>query len=76
MTDTTVIDFPGQSGPGQSGASSQAETFRDWLSWAECELSILGFELTKSSYDWDTAFKQGLRPEVAAEQAASGLEAG
>ncbi len=71
MTDTTVIAFPGQ-----PDASDRAEAFRDWLSWAECELSILGFELAKCSYDWDAAFKQGLRPEVAAEQAASGVEAG
>jgi len=71
MTDATVIAFPVS-----SGTSSSADGFRDWLSWAECELSILGFALSESGYDWDAAYKKGLRPEVAAAQAAKGLEAG
>lgn len=71
MTDATVIAFPTG-----SVSSNDGEGFRDWLSWAECELSILGFELSASGYDWDAAYKKGLRPEVAAEQAAAGLDAG
>ena len=70
MTDDTVIAFPQRAAP--SGA---ADGYRDWLSWAECEFSILGFALSASSYDWEAAYRKGLRPEVAAEQAAEGLDA-
>ena len=71
MTDATVIAFP--SPPGASGG---ADPYNDWLSWAECELSILGFELADSRFDWEAAYKEGLRPEAAAAQAAKGFEAG
>ncbi len=71
MSDANVIAFPVS-----AAASSDADGFRDWLSWAECELSILGFELSASNYDWRSAHKKGLRPEVAAEQAARGLDVG
>ena len=71
MTDATVIAFP--TPPGTSGG---ADPFSDWLSWAECELSILGFELSASHFDWQSAYQEGLRPEVAAAQAARGFETG
>ena len=71
MSDANVLAFPGH--PVQS---SGADAYRDWLSWAECELSILGFELSASRYDWHAAYKKGLRPEEAAEEAADGFKAG
>ena len=71
MTDANVIAFPAPSVP-----SSEDDAFGNWLSWAECELSILGFDLSASSYDWRAAYNKGLRPEVAAEQAASGRDVG
>ncbi len=68
MIDANVLAFPG--GPAQSGG---ADAYRDWLSWAECELSILGFDLPESPYDWHAAYKKGLRPEQAAKEAAEGF---
>ena len=57
MSGQTVVAFPGRD-------------FQGWLNWVECELSILGFEMSKHTYDWRAAFDSGLRPEVAAERAA------
>jgi hypothetical protein len=57
MANETVIAFPGRD-------------FQSWLSWVECELSILGFDLSKHSYDWKQSFDHGLRPEQAAAEAA------
>ncbi|HIP78006.1 MAG TPA: hypothetical protein EYH07_06050 [Kiloniellaceae bacterium] len=74
MTDATVIEFPGH--PSSRGTSRPAETYRDWLSWAECELSILGHYIAASGFDWEAAYRDGLRPEAAAAQAAEQIEAG
>jgi hypothetical protein len=71
MSDATVIAFPPR-----AGAASTPDSYRDWLSWAECELSILGYDLSACNYDWQAAHAKGLRPEVAAAQAADGQEAG
>lgn len=70
MTDANVIAFPVRNG------QAKADSFRDWLSWAECELAILGYDLSATDYDWRKAHEMGLRPERAAEQAAQGLDAG
>jgi hypothetical protein len=69
MTDANVIAFP-------SPVTSAVETdrFRDWLSWVECELAILGYELSACSYDWRAAHDAGLRPEVAAGRAVLDFE--
>ncbi|MEQ8326954.1 MAG: hypothetical protein RH951_07335 [Parvibaculum sp.] len=71
MTDANVIAFPVRAMP-----STPADEFGDWMSWAECELAILGYEVSATSYNWRAAHEKGLRPEVAAEHAARGLEAG
>ena len=71
MSDATVIAFPPR-----GGAASTSDSYRDWLSWAECELSILGYDLSACNYDWQAAHAKGLRPEEAAAQAADGQEAG
>ncbi|MGD1879586.1 MAG: hypothetical protein ACFB13_19050 [Kiloniellaceae bacterium] len=84
--DANVIAFPARATPpSKSGAKSGAkpgsklesrsEEFRDWMSWAECELAILGYDLSACDYDWRAAHTKGLRPEIAAEQAARGLDA-
>ena len=57
MTDQTVVPFVGRD-------------FQSWYNWVECELSILGFDISKHSYDWKAAFERGLRPELAAKEAA------
>ncbi|WP_420348950.1 hypothetical protein [Pelagibius sp.] len=74
MTDATVIAFPGHAP--SSAPSSPAEAYRDWLSWAECEFSILGHDIAASGFDWEAAYRDGLRPEAAAAQAAAQVEAG
>lgn len=74
MTDATVIEFPGQTS--SPGRARPAETYRDWLSWAECELSILGHDMAASGFDWEAAYRDGLRPEAAAAKAAERIEAG
>lgn len=61
MASDNVVDFPGRD-------------FQTWLSWAECELSILGNDFFRSNYNWQTAFGRGLRPEQAAQEAARDLE--
>ena len=71
MSDPNVIAFPPR-----GGAASTPDSYRDWLSWAECELAILGFDLSACDYDWKSAHEKGLRPEVAAAQAAEGQEVG
>ena len=70
MTDANVIAFPVR-----DQSSGKADAFRDWLSWAECELAILGYDLSACDYDWRAAHAKGLRPEVAAAQAAQIIEA-
>ena len=70
MTDANVIAFPVR-----DAAAGKADAFRDWLSWAECELAILGYDLSACDYDWRAAHAKGLRPEVAAAQAAQIIEA-
>lgn len=78
MSDTatsgaTVIAFPDRN---RTVAASPVDPFDDWMSWAECELSILGYDLSATSYNWRAAHEKGLRPEVAAEHAVRSLEAG
>lgn len=68
-----VIAFPARN---RTVAAVPVDPFDDWMSWAECELSILGYDLSATSYNWRAAHEKGLRPEVAAEHAARGLEAG
>lgn len=65
MSDANVIDFPRP-----SLQPPRHDDYRDWLSWAECELSILGYELSACDYDWRAAHAKGLRPEAAAAEAA------
>jgi len=69
MNDFNVIAFP-------KPRTSQAphDNFRDWMSWAECELAILGYDLLESGYDWRDAHARGMRPETAAAQAADVIE--
>ena len=57
MTTQTVVAFPGRD-------------FESWMSWAECELAILGFDVATHEFDWATAFRQGLKAEDAAAEAA------
>lgn len=71
MSDANVIAFPVRAAP-----PTPTDTFNDWMSWAECELSILGYDVSATDYNWRAAHQKGLRPEVAAEHAARGLEAG
>jgi hypothetical protein len=69
MSDANVIDFPRR-----AVAVSPHNGYRDWLAWVECELSILGYDLSACDYDWRAAHAKGLRPEVAATEAAGRLE--
>ena len=57
MSDNKVVAFPGRD-------------YHSWLNWVECELSILGFEMSSQHCDWKSLFDRGLRPETAASQAA------
>ena len=61
MSHQTVVAFPGRD-------------YRSWFNWVQCELSILGFDISKHSYDWQAAFERGLRPEAAAGEAAQLFE--
>jgi hypothetical protein len=65
MSDANVIAFPPPAAP-----SSKPDSYRDWLSWVECELAILGYDLSACDYDWRAAHSKGLRPEAAAAAAA------
>ena len=69
MSDANVISFPQR-----EASQSKADAFRDWLSWTECEVAILGYDLPACDYDWRAAHAKGLRPEVAAAQAVQGIE--
>jgi hypothetical protein len=57
MSDNKVVPFP-------------RRDYHSWLNWVECELSILGFEISSHTCDWKSLFDRGLRPETAASQAA------
>ncbi len=70
MSDANVIAFPVRAAP-----ASPADEFSDWMSWAECELAILGYDVTATDYNWRAAHEKGLSPEVAAEHAVRSLEA-
>ena len=65
MSDAKVIAFPNRSAP-----LPRPDRYRDWLSWVECELAILGYDLSTCDYDWPAALAKGLRPEAAAAEAA------
>lgn len=65
MSDANVIDFPRR-----ATAVTPQNSYRDWLAWVECELSILGYDLSACDYDWRAAHARGLRPEAAAAEAA------
>lgn len=65
MTDAIVIAFP-----------KRQQDFEAWCGWAECELSILGFEMADTGYDWRAAFEHGLKPEDAAAEAAKSAKTG
>jgi hypothetical protein len=71
MTDSNVIAFPVRGAPPQP-----TDDFSDWMAWAESELAILGYEVSATSYNWRLAHQRGLRPEVAADHAVRGLQAG
>jgi len=71
--DDNVIAFPVRS---RTVSVAPVDPFDDWMSWAECELAILGFDLTATTYNWRAAHQKGLRPEVAAEHAVRGLQVG
>lgn len=62
----TVVAFPGK-GPAEINPTE----FSGWLSWTQCELSILGVEPVDVKYDWRKAFERGLAPHEAAAEAAS-----
>jgi hypothetical protein len=64
MSDANVIAFPVAAAP-----STKAGDFQTWLSWAECELAILGYDLSATDFDWRSAHAKGLRPELAAAEA-------
>lgn len=70
MTDQTVIAFPIR-----EKLPEPRRDFHAWISWVECELSILGFDLHEHDYDWRGAFDRGQRPDAAAAKAASLFEA-
>lgn len=61
MTAQTVVSFPGRD-------------FESWMSWAECELAILGYDVTAHEFDWTAAFHRGLKAEDAAAEAADIFE--
>ncbi len=61
MSQQTVVAFPDRD-------------YRSWLNWVQCELSILGFDISKHSFDWQAVFNRGLRPEAAAAEAAQLFE--
>lgn len=65
MTNQTVVSFPLH---GFSGGH-----YEYWCAWAECELSILGFDLRDVTFDWRSAFDRGLKPEQAAAEAADAV---
>jgi hypothetical protein len=69
MSDANVIAFPPRAAP-----SSKPGSYRDWLSWVECELAILGYDLSACDYDWRAAHSKGMRPEAAAAEAAQRYE--
>jgi len=66
----TVIAFPGN-----GSAGLQQTDFECWLSWTECELSILGFDLSAVDHDWRQAFADGRKPHEAAADAVDALKA-
>lgn len=63
---TNVVTFA------RPGAVAPDGDFSSWTAWAECEFAILGGEMAGSGYDWQAAFRRGLRPEEAAAEAAGG----
>ena len=63
MTVQTVIAFPGRD-----------RDYESWISWVECELAILGFDVAGQQYDWRALFDKGLKPEEAAAKAAKAFE--
>lgn len=67
MSDVTVVVFPG-------GQNTSQRDYDSWMAWVECELSILGHDVTAQRYDWRSAFKRGLKPESAAQEAARKAE--
>lgn len=69
MSDANVIVFP------SPAAAPKPSSYRDWLSWAECELAILGYDFSACDYDWQAAHARGLRPEAAAAEAVRRAEA-
>ena len=74
MTEANVIPFPQRSAP--PPAPEPVGDFGDWMAWAESELTLLGFDLSATDYNWRAAHAKGLRPEVAADHAVRGLRAG
>jgi hypothetical protein len=68
-----VIAFPVRQ---KTVAALPVDPFDDWMSWAECELAILGYDLSATTYNWRAAHQKGLRPEIAAEHAVRGLQVG
>jgi hypothetical protein len=71
MSDAKVIAFPPRAAPtSQPERHRGRDSYRDWLSWVECELAILGYDLSACDYDWRAAHTKGLRPEAAAAAAA------
>ncbi|GAB4357855.1 MAG: hypothetical protein Kow00114_09660 [Kiloniellaceae bacterium] len=68
-----VIAFPLRH---RAAATPPTDPFDVWMSWAESELALLGYELMATAYNWRAAHQKGLRPEVAADHAVRGLRAG
>lgn len=66
MPDDNVLVFPTQ--------PRSDRDFGSWLSWVECELSILGHDIQARQHDWRGAYDRNLRPEAAAAEAARKFE--
>lgn len=63
MTVQKVIAFP-----------ARDRDYESWISWVECELAILGFDIAEQEFDWRALFDKGLKPEEAAAEAAETFE--
>ncbi|WP_282607124.1 hypothetical protein [Pelagibius sp. Alg239-R121] len=61
-----IISFPTPGIPG--------DEYDYWLSWVECELAILGYDLPELSYDWKSAYERKMKPEEAATAAVAAVD--
>lgn len=66
MPDDNIIAFPASTRTG--------DDFQSWLTWVECELTILGHDIQVREHDWRQDYDCGKRPEEAAAEAARRFE--